>query len=671
MVTITLVTIKRLALENYIKQLKKFFNGKAMIIGYAMEDEPSAIEGDVILVTSYFLMKTVKRNLSDPATPVLHISNTFSQEQINRISGIPAGSKVLVVNSTKEIIYDCISQLEQTVGKDLTYIAYSEQEDKNINPSDYMYALTFFEDFHNAHFVKNIIKLGSRLIHPYIFQWIIERYFSDDQMLRQSLHDYNKQMVSISYSAIEAENLEKEYEEILKNILFMTDHGVILLDDSNAIRGINEKAQEILNVSSEDLYGRPLEYVPALQELYHIIDKAGENVQIQVNSRYLTQTLLLKKRVIQFYSYRFMTALFLENLNQREAGGERRMRAKFTFNDIVGSSQKILNSIEIAKQISYSDNAVLLNGETGTGKEIFAQAIHNRSRRSHEPFLTLNCAAFPESILESELFGYEPGTFTGALKSGKKGLFELADGGTIFLDEIGDAPLSVQAKLLRVLQEKEIRRIGGDENLSVNVRIISATNRDLKEMIKDGRFRMDLYYRLNTFTITIPPLRERLDDIEPLVHHFLKQEQYGYKRVDKEVISYLQQLPWEGNVRELQNCVEYMGFMSGDRITVQSLPEEYKVNLSNFTVQGASSAGHAVDGFARKDQNAVLFILETLYFKSVGRNTLLADAKEKNINLTEYHLKRLLSQLSAQGFIKIKTGRGGIDLTEKGELAIR
>mgnify|MGYP000851934390 FL=1 len=234
--------------------------------------------------------------------------------------------------------------------------------------------------------------------------------------------------------------------------------------------------------------------------------------------------------------------------------------AKYSWDNIVGKSEKMAQAKFIGKRASNSVSNVLILGESGTGKELFAHAIHNDSPRSFSPFVKVNSAAIPSELLESELFGYEEGAFTGAKKGGKIGKFELANGGTIFLDEIGDMPLKMQAKLLRVLQEKEFERVGGNKVIKVDVRVIAATNKDLKKLIQEGKFREDLYYRLNVMTIEIPPLRERQEDIEELVKVLLKKlsDQLGkyVSNISDKALEYLLAHSWPGNVRELENVLE-------------------------------------------------------------------------------------------------------------------
>ena len=240
-------------------------------------------------------------------------------------------------------------------------------------------------------------------------------------------------------------------------------------------------------------------------------------------------------------------------------------KARYTFDDILTASDNMRMVKKLAVLYARADSAVLIEGESGTGKELFAHSIHNASPRANGPFVTVNCAAIPEQLLESELFGYAPGAFTGARKEGKQGLFELAHNGTIFLDEIGEMPKYLQSRLLRVLQEKEIMRVGDNKIISVNCRIISATNKDLAKMVRRGEFREDLYYRLNIFTVTVPPLRERPGDVELLSKHFLRTGNLPLdtrKLADMEIyLKRLQGYQWPGNIRELISVCERLALL--------------------------------------------------------------------------------------------------------------
>jgi len=251
---------------------------------------------------------------------------------------------------------------------------------------------------------------------------------------------------------------------------------------------------------------------------------------------------------------------------------------------IVAKSRRILEIVDIIKDVADTTATVLLTGESGVGKEVFAKAIHKLSSRADKPFIKINCAAIPEELLESELFGYEKGAFTGA-NTTKKGKFELANGGTIFLDEIGDMPLLLQSKLLRVLQEKEIERLGSSKTIKVDVRIIAATNKNLEKMVQEGTFREDLYYRLNVIPIHIPPLRERKEDIPLLIYYFVDKfsNLYGKKlTISKELVDLLIDYDWPGNVRELQNTIERMVILSkSEKLDFKDLPADIRRKLKD------------------------------------------------------------------------------------------
>ena len=255
---------------------------------------------------------------------------------------------------------------------------------------------------------------------------------------------------------------------------------------------------------------------------------------------------------------------------------EDKLRRQFSFENIVGTSGPMQQVYELIQKVVQTDVTALVCGESGTGKELIAQAIHYHSTRKDNPFVKLNCVAIPEGLLESELFGHEKGSFTGAVQQ-KSGKFELANTGTIFLDEIGDMSLATQAKILRVLQEKECERVGGTETIGIDVRVIAATNKDLAKAVQEGRFREDLYFRLNVFGIVVPPLRDRKEDIPLLVDHFLRQANEEMNRTiagaSRDTMDLLMLHHWPGNVRELENCMRRAVVMTDeDIITPKCLP---------------------------------------------------------------------------------------------------
>ncbi len=274
---------------------------------------------------------------------------------------------------------------------------------------------------------------------------------------------------------------------------------------------------------------------------------------------------------------------------------------QYTLNSIIGDHPAMEDLKSKIQKVAKSPSAVLITGETGTGKELFARAIHFSSHRQHKPFMPINCAAIPESLLESELFGYEEGAFSGAKRKGKSGLFELANGGTLFLDEIGDMPLHLQAKLLRVLQDHQIRRIGGSKFIHLDVRIVAATNQNIEKQIAEDKFRSDLYYRLNIINLSIPPLRERFSDIEYLANYFLKKYAFEFHMdffgFEEGIMNIFRQYDWPGNVRELENTIEYMVNIEESKyLTYSSLPEK----LKSLSILPSLSLQDQIDSYERK-----------------------------------------------------------------------
>jgi len=271
-------------------------------------------------------------------------------------------------------------------------------------------------------------------------------------------------------------------------------------------------------------------------------------------------------------------ALEFRDLKRENQNLKNQLKKKYKFENIIGDSEKMHQIFETIEKVADTDSTILILGESGTGKELIAKAIHYNSYRREGPFIPVNCAAIPSELLESELFGHEKGAFTNAIRT-RIGRFELANGGTVFLDEIGDMSPNLQSKLLRVLQERQFERIGGVKTVKIDIRIIAATHQDLKVAVEQGRFRQDLYYRLNVIPIRVPPLRERKSDIPLLVHHFLNHFNRSKKRkiqgIHNEALNRLMEYHWPGNVRELENIIERIVILTNnDSITVQDLPEK-------------------------------------------------------------------------------------------------
>lgn len=359
--------------------------------------------------------------------------------------------------------------------------------------------------------------------------------------------------------------------QILNQIIENISDGYVLLDSENIVCNVNKKALKILKMGNDEVVGKNiLTLIPDVSFQDMILGEYTnmyEKVEIDDRSYGTTFYKISNDDVGISKILNFKT---IENISNKVVS-EAFVGSQVTINQILGKSEVMRKLKTIAMKVAKTMPNILLTGETGTGKEMFARAIHNASDRTNQPFIAVNCAAIPMELLESELFGYDSGAFTGAKKGGKLGKFELANNGTIFLDEIGDMPFHLQAKLLRVLQERKLERVGGNRPVSLNIRIISATNQDLEKMVLEGKFREDLYYRLNIFEIHLPSLRERIEDIPILVHTFIGKYSSAFgvnvDGISQEAMEYLCNYHWKGNIRELENVVQYMISMSVDNMT--------------------------------------------------------------------------------------------------------
>ena len=416
----------------------------------------------------------------------------------------------------------------------------------------------------------------------------------------------------MKYYKVLDEKAERLIEKYLKAIIECSFDGIYITDGEANTWMINEAYERITGLDSEKLLGENMwtlmergiisssgsllaiaeKRIVTLYQTFStgkramitstpIFDDEGEIVLVETNVRDLTEICALREQAERDKNE-------LEQRRQLEFIKEKKV-------DMVVCDENTIKTLLLADSVAKMDTTVVLCGESGVGKEVFAKYIRDNSRRKDAPYVKVNCGAIPENLIESELFGYEKGSFTGANKSGKIGLFEMADHGTIFLDEIGELPLNMQVKLLRVLQEQEIERIGGTKPVRIDVRVIAATNRNLEKMIEEKKFREDLYYRLMVFPIHIPALRERKKDIESLAEYFLKElnNRYkGNKHLAENCMMILENYQWPGNVRELKNIVERAFIISqSDEITTESIPiTDANVHMNKYRKAKASLA---------------------------------------------------------------------------------
>lgn len=466
-------------------------------------------------------------------------------------------------------------------------------------------------------------------------------------------HPHTLGLVVFGVKAIENEIDKNKINDILnqtynymESIIDNVEKGIMIVDKQGKITNINKFGVDIFQKEKEFLIK---------EDIYHIVPNLGnildelnndnstiiKEVKISHSSNYKTELVFKgithKDQVIGMV---ITMSNMKENYDIKSATG-----AFLTFNDIIGESAAIKNVVTNSKIIANSPSTVLIQGESGTGKEVLAQAMHNYSLRRNKKFVAINCGAIPNNIIESELFGYEDGTFTGAKKGGKPGKFEVANGGTIFLDEIGEMPLDMQVNLLRVLQESRVTRLGGSTEIPIDVRVIAATNKNLKEEVNKGNFREDLYYRLCVIPITLPPLRERKDDVQKLMEYFLTIKSFKLNKpipkINDELYSNLLSYSWPGNIRQLENYIENIVNLEGN-ISFDLWDEEPKKDFNNENIYKCSVNENNNQLCENENNNLNLNFLERKTIeKAILKfgNNMTKTAKELGISRNTLYLK--------------------------------
>ena len=389
-------------------------------------------------------------------------------------------------------------------------------------------------------------------------------------------HPHTLGLVVFGVKAIENELDNKKINDILtqtynymESVIENLDKGIMIVDKEGKITNINKFGAEIFNRDKDALLKEEINYI--LPDLGNILENLDTDKSTIIKEVKLKHTSTYKTKLV-FKGIRHkekIIGMVVTMSNEKEEKDVKDATGAFlTFNDIIGESVAIVNVITNCKIISNSPSTVLIQGESGTGKEVIAQAMHNYSLRRANKFVAINCGAIPANIIESELFGYEDGTFTGGKKGGKPGKFEIANGGTLFLDEIGEMPLEMQVNLLRVLQDGRVTRLGGNTEIPIDVRVIAATNKKLKKEVKKGNFREDLYYRLCVIPIILPPLRERKGDVEKLIEYFLRIKSFKLNKqmpeIKEDLYNSLLSYNWPGNIRQLENYIENIVNLDGN-----------------------------------------------------------------------------------------------------------
>ena len=635
------------------ENLEEILRGKVEIREYSFDrlEPDEQLEADLALVMLKSKALGLKRHVSE-ARQILVVQRTIRGERIYPIFAIPPGTRVLVVNDHPETTLETVALLQQLEINHLQFVPFEE----GMDCGDLRIAITPGERGRVPDAIATVIDLGHRCIDISTFLEIIDRLGLSDPDVDRRLLRYAEGIVTLDMG------VNRQYKELylkhaeLDTIINLAHEGILLVDPAGAIALHNRALAEMLDLPG-DAAGAPTSILPpAIQEV--LARKSGREWIVEHRGR----SLVVTRQAIEHFGepagsiFNFQEVTYIRQLEQdlsrklREKGHV----ARYSFSDVLTGSPRMQQCVELARRIAGSDFTVLILGESGTGKELLAQSIHDASSRSRQAFVAVNCAAVPENLLESELFGYEGGSFTGALKEGKRGLFEQAHHGTVFLDEVADMPLVLQAKLLRVLQERQIMRVGSQKVVGVDIRVIAATNHDLRARIREGRFREDLYYRLNTLPLLVPPLRERPEDVFLLLANFLAAHARADLQFDPEAREVLQHYAWPGNIRELANVASYLSFMAGATVDLEALPHY----LFDASVDGTETAL----GCGAEQAREVLQALAQ-HEGGAGRKNL---GEILGHRFSEGEVRGILRALREAGLVRSRIGRRGSEITPRG-----
>jgi PAS domain S-box-containing protein len=663
-----LVTHDHRTFEMFQYQIKDFYKENIIIVKEEDLEEQENI--DLILVSSSLL----KNEKNYPFEKVIIARRAIDLSVVEKLVSLPPDTECLVVNNIPDSTYDSIRFLEN-LGLNLKFYPYYPGMEKYkktkvaIIPTATEIVPEGIEQIIDIHVrpldLSTLIEIGSRL-----------QINLDEAHLFSA--KYIKEIIHLTRSLSSLLNDVNKLNHELDAILNTVHDGIIATDDKMNIIKINKAANKILgvNLNELDMIGKKIDHVfpkLVLHNSNNQITHNNNNNLIAINNKKLVvnKTSIIKdeKRIGDVTAFQDVTRIQHLEQDIRKQIQKKGFSSRYTMEDIIGNSKKIKDTIRIMDKIGKTDRTVLILGENGTGKELFAHSIHNLSIRKNGPFIPVNFAGLPESLAESELFGYEEGTFTGGNRGGKQGLFEMAHNGTIFLDEIGDASLNLQILLLRVLQEQQVMRVGGRGIIPVNVRVVAATNKDLKNLVAEGKFREDLYYRLFVLPLRIPPLRERIEDIPLLTHTFLKDYASSVPEIDDEVMQRLLDYKWPGNIRELISVIQYMTIvMEGNSITVSDLPEQFKHTEETNKVESIDLISKLkfegeIDEF--------YYILKCLYEAkqqrvNIGRGKIVEFTNNYDCQLSEQQVRRRMEILKNLDLIHSGNKGQGSKITEYG-----
>ncbi|WP_324825284.1 sigma-54 interaction domain-containing protein [Sinanaerobacter sp. ZZT-01] len=661
--------------------LETYFRDRAEFHYYGTNEIEAmeTIREKYIVLSAFTIFQQVKKKTTKEARLII-ADLTLNRKFIDRLYKLPKATKALLVNIDYRSCMEVITMIYSAGFKDLELIPFYAgcQYDKSIRV-----AITPDEEQLVPAEITTVINIGQRVVDLSCI-WEIADYLGITEPFSSEEAEHAKKDIISSNIGIkrvlgENESLAEQINVLLK----LVRQGFLVTDVKGKIYLSNDMAKQMLRSRTEIIEGFNItEVLPELQNANtHPGGEEHNGDLINVNGVNLIASVTkiishdeIKGSVIMLDN--FLEAENRQHKIRRKITGYGHI-ATYTFDNILGESEILEEAKKIAMRMAKSDSSMILYGETGTGKELFAQSVHNYSNRAGYYFVAVNCSALPENLLESELYGYEEGAFSGAKKGGKIGLFELAHQGTLFLDEIGELPLSQQAKLLRAIEEKKILRVGGMNLIDIDVRVVVATNRNLLEMVNNKEFRSDLYYRLNVLPVYIPSLKERGNDIFLLFDSF-KKTLHAEFQLSAEARSAMLSHSWNGNVRELKNNAEYLANLGKKKIEASDLPfAEKDKNINCFGTDSKKDA-HLIKEFLQMKKASlnkyglILEEMEQAYRRRerIGRYSLLKRANDKNVFLTEQEIRAALSKLCAYGFVVSGKGRKGSEITELGKILL-
>ncbi|MCE9677055.1 sigma 54-interacting transcriptional regulator [Paraclostridium bifermentans] len=673
---LAIVTLKKDAGEIYANQINYFLGDSIKINLYSFEEGGFTFFEEKLILLSVNLKYEEILKMCNSDAQIIIPNLTFEKSSFEKICKINKDETIFVYNLSKSMALETIAIIYR-LGVDIPNLIPCYPEMKKIPENSIV--LTPGEKLNIEAKNCKIIDLEYRIIDLSSIADIAMKLNLESLIQEDLVKKFMDKIVPISYITekllVTQTKLENQFDFLLSAI----DDGIIGVSNEGIVQFYSHVAREILSINGNEMIGKYIgEYVKSL-DFDQIIKKEVPYFQKLIKVNNIDINMEVKYTHISVFNGFIIKVSKFHQAEKKQAKLRAQLMSsgnvsKYNFDDIIGCSDSIKNTKKIAYKMAQSDSSILIIGESGTGKELFAQSIHSASRRSQGPFVAVNCSTFQEGLLQSELFGYDEGAFTGARKGGKIGLFELANKGTIFLDEIGEMDLNSQATLLRVIQEKQIRRVGSDKIIDVDIRIIAATNRDLKKLVCENKFRKDLFYRLNVLPLKIAPLRNRNEDVFLIFESFKKNLDVKFSLSD-ELVEVFKTYSWEGNIRELRNLVEYCSYLDKSIIEVYDLPEymlesikhkDYCLELSNKNdIKNISNL--------KRDLRDYIFVLEKInnayvLKQRIGRRKIYEYALEEKIFLTEQQIRSILIELQEFGFVKILSGRGGSVITEKGIL---